>query len=177
MYIRVKTIKGQNYAYLVNSKWDKKRGTSKQKFGKYLGRIYSPEKQYNITLKDITKVQDIEDYIKTTDINQILKDVITVDLLNYNLKRNKDVFSDKDFFIDIVNLKVYNQKLVPCTIKINNGYLCDHTLKRLFNTKPSSTDEIQFGKELARAIIEAGAGIEKDLFVLLFDKIYKKEVI
>jgi len=53
MYIRVKTIKGHEYAYSVTSKWDKKRGTSKQKFGKYLGRIYNPEKQYNITMETI----------------------------------------------------------------------------------------------------------------------------
>lgn len=177
MYIRVKIIKKGEYAYLVNSEWDKKRGTSKQKFSRYLGRIYSPQKQYNLTLKDITKVQDMESYIKSTDLNQILNDIITVDLLNHNLKRNKNTFSDDNFYVDIASLKVYNQKLVPCVVKINNGYLCDYTLKRLFSIKPSNTNEIQFGKELARAVIEAGVGIEKELFVLVFDKIYKKEVI
>ena len=177
MYIRVKTIKKQEYGYLVQSKWNKKQSTSKQKFSQYLGRVYSPQKQYSLTLKDVTKAQDIENYVKITDVNQILNDIITVDLLNHNLKRNRNTFSDKEFYVDISNLKVYNKKLVPCVVKINNGYLCDYTLKRLFNIKPSNTDEVQFGKELARAVIEAGIGIEKELFVLVFDKLYKKEVI
>lgn len=177
MYIRVKTIKKGEYAYLVQSRWNKKQSTSKQKFSQYLGRVYSPQKQYNLTLKDITKAQDIENYIKTTDINQILGDILTVDLLNHDLKRNKNTFSDKEFYVDTSDLKVYNQKLVPCVVKINNGYLCDYTLKRLFNIKPSNTNEVQFGKELARVIIEAGIGIEKDIFVLVFDKLYKREVI
>ena len=177
MYIRVKTIKKQEYGYLVQSKWNKKQATSKQKFSQYLGRIYKPERQYKLTLMSINKIQDLNEYLNSRDYQQILRGLISVDLLNHNLNRNKDVFSDTDYYIDLVNLKVYNKKLNPCVVKINNGYLCDYTLKKLFDIKPTNTNEIQFGKELAHVVIEAGIGIEKDLFVLLFDKIYKKEVI
>jgi len=177
MYIRVKTIKNQEYGYLVQSKWNRKQSTSKQRFSQYLGRIYQPKKQYNLDLMGINKIQDIQDYFDSKDYQRILRDIISVDLLNHDLKRNKNIFSDADYYIDMENLKVYNKKLNSCIIKINNGYLCDYTLRRLFSIKPSNTNEIQFGKELARAVIETGIGIEKDMFVLLFDKIYKKEAI
>jgi hypothetical protein len=36
-YIRTKKIKGKKYAYLVESKWDKEKKTSKQKVLEYLG--------------------------------------------------------------------------------------------------------------------------------------------
>ena len=37
VYIRTKKVKGENYLYLVRSKWDAKKGTSRQEIIKYLG--------------------------------------------------------------------------------------------------------------------------------------------
>ena len=37
VYIRRKKVKGENYLYLVRSKWDAKKGTSRQEIIKYLG--------------------------------------------------------------------------------------------------------------------------------------------
>ena len=37
VYIRTKKVKGENYLYLVQSVWDKKKGTSRQEIIKYLG--------------------------------------------------------------------------------------------------------------------------------------------
>ena len=47
VYIRNKRVKGINYAYLVESTWDKKKQISKQKTVKYLG------KSKKLTLEDI----------------------------------------------------------------------------------------------------------------------------
>lgn len=48
-YIRTKKIKGKKYAYLVESKWDKEKKTSRQKVLEYLGSV---EK---LTIDDIPK--------------------------------------------------------------------------------------------------------------------------
>ncbi len=177
MYIRTKKLKKEDYAYLVNSKWNKTKRTSKQQFSGYLGRIYKPEKQFNIKLNSIKRIDSNESYIANTQLQEILKDVIIIDLLNHNLRQNKYIYEGQDYYVDLVKLKVYNKKFNPCVIKMNNGFLCDYTLKNLFNTLPSSTNEVEFGKKLARAFIEAGIEINQELFVLIFDKIYKKEAI
>ena len=39
VHIRIKKVKGIEYAYLVHSKWDQKTKTSKQETIKYLGKI------------------------------------------------------------------------------------------------------------------------------------------
>ncbi|MBU0929449.1 MAG: hypothetical protein KJ623_00045 [Nanoarchaeota archaeon] len=176
MYIRTKRIKKEDYAYLVSSKWNRVKKTSKQVFSKYLGKVYTPNKQYNLSLKDIKKIEDIDSYIDNTSTKEIIRDIITLDVLNHNLIKNKEIYELEDIYVDLNNLKVYNQDFKPCVIKMNNGYLCDYTLKNLFEIMPSSTDELAFGKKLARAFIESGIGIEKEFFVLIFDKIYKKEV-
>ena len=41
VYIRTKKVKGENYLYLVKSKWDSKKGTSRQEIIKYLGNAQS----------------------------------------------------------------------------------------------------------------------------------------
>ena len=48
-YIRTKIVKGNKYAYLVESQWDKEKKTSKQKVIEYLGSL---EK---LTIDDIPK--------------------------------------------------------------------------------------------------------------------------
>lgn len=47
VYIRSKTVKGENYLYLVKSVWDSKQSTSRQEIVKYLGNAS------NITINDI----------------------------------------------------------------------------------------------------------------------------
>lgn len=47
VYIRSKKVKGIDYAYLVQSRWDHKNNTSKQQIIKYLGRTT------NVTIEDI----------------------------------------------------------------------------------------------------------------------------
>ncbi|MDD5650546.1 MAG: hypothetical protein PHF86_09040 [Candidatus Nanoarchaeia archaeon] len=176
MYIRTKRIKKGEYGYLVSSKWDKRSNTSKQKYSQYLGYIFRPQKQFNLQFKDITKVDDINNYVEKTPVNVILKNLVEVDLLNHNFRKNKDKLEIENCYVDLNNFKIFNEKLKPCVIKLNNGYLCDYTLKNLFNVLPSNTNEFEFGKKLARVLIESGISINNEMFVLLFDKIYKKEV-
>lgn len=176
MYIRTKRIKKGEYAYLVESKWDRRSNSSNQKFSQYLGFVYSPKKQFNLQIHDTTKITNLNQYLESNQTSTIFRDLITTDLLNHNFIRNKDLLESEGYYVNLRDFKVFNSKLKPCVIKLNNGYLCDYTLKNLFNVLPSNTNELEFGKKLARVVIESGIEIDKELFILLFDKIYKKEV-
>lgn len=158
MYIRTKTLKNKKYAYLVKARYYKKRDP-KQVFHSYLGRIYEPNKVNDsfINLNNLIE----------GDINNIFKELIRNEINNYELYEH--------FIIDLNKLKVFNKKERSCVIKINNGYLCDYTLKNLFRSEPSTIDEKRFSREFARVLIEVGIDINKEIFVLLFDKIYKKK--
>jgi hypothetical protein len=77
MYIRLKTIKGHKYAYLVQSTWISDKKTSNQKLVGYLGAV---DKE-----KTKIKLNDILDKIRLTkkkkaEINKML-DKIRLDVL------------------------------------------------------------------------------------------------
>ncbi len=157
MYIRLKTIKNKEYAYLVKSKYYKRK-PPKQMISKYLGRVYTPHKYLNNNINKENAFNNIEEFLKS---------LIELEIKNHNLYEH--------FIIDFDKFKIKNKKGNSCVIRINNGYLCDYTLKNLLKFEPSSLDEKTFSKELARALIESGIQINNDMFVLLFDKVYKKK--
>ena len=61
VYVRAKTVKGDKYLYLVKSKWDSKKNTSRQEIIKYLGKA------------SLVKLNDVpEDYRKDPKILSFL---------------------------------------------------------------------------------------------------------
>ena len=80
MFIRVKKIKNQNYAYLVNSKYTEK--GVRQKIVKYLGKV--------IELKKNEK-KEIKKYSHLTP-KQLIHELILLELKNHGFKKNKDIF-------------------------------------------------------------------------------------
>ncbi len=160
MYIRVKTLKNIKYAYLVRSKYYKNKGP-KQVFSKYLGKLYSKDRIHD------NIIDYSEEEIENKDIKVILKELLENELKNHELS---------SFKVDFDKKKVLDNKGRKCVLKINNGYLCNYTLKNLFEFEPTSANEAIFSKELARVIIESGIDIGKQNFIFLFDKIYKSKV-
>lgn len=55
---------------------------------------------------------------------------------------------------------------------INNGYMCNLTLKNLFGFKAEDDEETD-GYRLARAFVEAGIKVPQEIFVGIFGKLYK----
>lgn len=149
MFIRKKVIKGNEYAYLVENHW--KEGRARQKVSKYLGRVAKPEKKAERTLQEHHKVGNARQYILNNDFRKIMQDLISTELFNHGLG-NFD----------------YNKGGV---LQLNDGFLCGHTVNALLGY----SGEDESGIKLAELITGAGLKIDKEMFVLLFEKIKQKK--
>lgn len=149
-FIRIKEVKGQRYAYLVENKWTE-RG-ARQKVGKYLGRIYAPQKGKKTGLKEYLSVKDLKGYVEDSDFKKIINDLMALELYNHGLNH------------------FYTEKQGNKVIALNQGFLCEHTLKALLNYSPEEDQ----GLRLAELITGAGIDIEKEVFVELFEKLKKE---
>jgi len=159
-FIRLKKRVNNYYAYLVINKWGK--NSSKQKVKSYLGRYYKLKSDINNQNKHLPL------YIK--------KELIFIYLLKNELKsngfkqKNKYVFiNPKGYLIDIKTNDVINKytKKQIC-IGLNEGYLCNYTLKNLskFTIKK---DKKETGKNLIKLLLDLGINPDKDLFLAIFN--------
>jgi len=173
MFIRVKNIKNKKgkvypYAYLVDNKWykrgnkEKGRG-SRQKVKKYLGRVYSFSKENDGGFFEHLKIENIKGYVKK-DKNKIINDMVEWEFFRHNI--------DKDeFFVDFSNKKVLRcDKEV--SLKLNEGLLNSYTLGRLLRFRFTG-EEREDGFKMAKYFVEAGIEVPKEVFVGIFDKVYK----
>lgn len=160
-FIRIKRINGKEYAYLVENKWYKRRSKGKskgcrQKVSKYLGKVYSFDKAQNHDFFNFGKIENVEQYLINNTQDNIIKDLVIWELFRHNV--NIDEFS-----IDFNNKKVTKSKK-GVSIKINEGFLCSYTLRRLFNLKK---DDSYY---LAKCFVDAGIEVPKEIFVGLFSE-------
>lgn len=158
MFVRIKRIKGQKYAYLVQNSWTKE-GT-RQKVAKYLGKVLKPEKRQNKGLKEFLGIENLPEYISRTELKGILKDLVLLELHNHGLP--SELFSHETL--------TFAEGSRGLVLEINQGYLCSHTLNSLLQYK-SEDDE---GFKLADLLLGAGLSIEQDFFVGLFERLKPK---
>ena len=127
VYIRIKKVKNINYAYLVESKWNKEKRTSQQITRQYLGPLAQininkiPEEYRNEST--IIKFLDSHDlnFEKSNELNKSLQDTLFEKLKNYELddliniynKYTKSVYSLLDF---------YEKILIPVLYKIGDQW-------------------------------------------------------
>ncbi len=177
-FIRVKKIgkkdgKKYSYAYLVENKWRKRKVKgSRQKVSKYLGAVISIEKTSNLDFFQILEIKDINEYLAN-----MTKEKIVTDLARYELKargflENGKTLAKEDIIFDVSNLRFADGsgKENPIVIQMNEGFLCQHNLISLINFKKTD-DEYQTGIELAKAFLEAGLSVPKEIFVGYFEKL------
>jgi len=160
-FIRIKKINSNEYAYLVENKWYKNKSKGKdkgprQKVSKYLGRVYTFEKENRPEFYEYKKIEDIEQYIVNTTQESIIKDLIRWELHRHNI-------NSEEFEVNFSNKKVYKGKK-EVSIRINEGFLCSYTLRRLFNLKKEDS------YYLAKSFIDAGIEIPKEVFIGLFSE-------
>ncbi len=185
MFFRIKKIKGKEYAYVVENRWKptaksvelnassrsrehrtlrgmKPRG-SRQKVRGYLGRIYRFNLKNDINLLQFVKAENLQGYLDENDANKIITDLIEWEFFKFGI-------SNEGFFADLAEKKIQkNNKNV--VILINDGFLCNLTLKNLLEFKPEN--EENDGYRLARAFVEAGIKVPQEIFIGLFGKLYK----
>lgn len=172
MYIRVKKRSKNDanpkfYAYLVSSKRRYKKPV--QKTLKYLGKVLDLSShnttQYNIINK--------EEYIQETRYDQIIKDLLKNELIQTGFQNIKSsLFLKDDYMIDLSTFTFQTISKKQFVIKINDGFLCKHTIKSLINLKFENKTQKECIKLFTNKLISTGINIDKELFILLFKKIY-----
>ena len=160
-FIRIKKINGKEYAYLVENRWYKrkfkgKNKGSRQKVSKYLGKVYFFDKQGNQDFLNYKNINDLEHYLKSNNRSRVIKDMVEWQLFLHIIDKN-------DFTIDLNNKKIMKGKK-NVSLKLNEGFLNNYTLSRLFTLK--SNDSYY----LAKCFVEAGIEVPKEIFVGLFTK-------
>ncbi len=164
MYIRVKNVKGNEYAYLVQSEWRKRNNNGKkgprQKVKGYLGKVYRFDVVKDVDFLNFISISDVNEYIKKNSKESIVKDLVEWEMHKHQI--NKD-----DFLIDFKNKKIIkdNRNVV---FRINEGYLCGETVNKLINLR--NKEEEQQGLELAKRFVQAGIKVPNEVFVGYFGK-------
>ncbi len=161
-FVRAKRISGSEYGYLVENSWTE--NGPRQKVGKYLGRLYRPSKAKSEGLANFVGTM-VEQHIKSSDFKKIAADLINLELHNHEVKSN-------DFVVDFENFSVKNNSGKNIVVALNEGFLCEHTLKQLL--------EYDAGKDysgylLADLITAAGIVPEQDVFIELYGKFKAKQ--
>lgn len=160
-FIRIKKINGNDYAYLVENKWYKRGFKSKgkgsrQKVGKYLGRVYFFDKVDDGDFLSFKKIDGFEEYIINNNQDDVIKDLVRWEMFRHNIDAD-------EFNVNFNNKKIIRGKK-EVSLRLNEGFLNSYTLRRLFNLK--SNDSLY----LAKCFVEAGIEIPKEIFVGLFSE-------
>ena len=162
VFIRIKSRLNKSgeveYAYLVSNSWRKRRKTPKQKVSKYLGKIYrfdssGCEFQVNGGLKEC------------------LIGMVSSVLLSCGFKLVSGRYWSGECFVDLAGLKVYNDKGRSCVVMVNDGYICNWSLKQLFKVEVKSVDDARY---LAKVLRLTGIDLGGEDFVDLYNVASKR---
>jgi len=156
MFIRKKKIKGKEYAYLVENRYVK--GKVKQKVKKYLGKVFKFERSSDFP---VTTVFD-----KSRE--EAVKDLLKKELILRGFRVREGVLEKEGVVVDLDKCKVCFKNRNVC-IELNEGFLCEYTLRRLLGLKEGD------GYAVANALLGAGLKLSKDDFVKFFEKYYGGE--
>lgn len=154
MFIRKKKIKGNEYAYLVANKYNKKKGQSRQKSLTYLGRII--------------RFPESKDQINAKSINQS----ITNELAPRGFEQKNKQLIRGGIVVDVQKARVTKLNKPAC-LEINQGFLCAHTLHNLLNFQPPKSTNSDVAKAFASAFVNAGININQDSFISIFNNKFK----
>jgi hypothetical protein len=158
MFVRIKKIKGYPYAYLARNRWTKK-GTRQKT--KYLGRVY-----------ELERVHDADYQIVGGPAKDIIASVVAWTLKGYGFINKGNMMIKEDIAVNLETqaVRLGKQDIV---IKLGADFMCQETLRKLMRFK-SDKDAKGVGTELAKAFVGAGIPVPPDVFVEVFNKIYKE---
>ena len=166
MFFRIKKINGKEYCYIVENEWKSK--GSRQKVKYYLGRVYRFNVKNNSSFFEYFKIENIQKYIDGNDKNKILKDLIEWELFRFGI-------SNQEFSMNLKNITIKKNKK-NIVFLIDDGFMCELTLKNLFNFKFEGDEQID-GYRLARNFVEAGIKVPQEVFIGLFEMLEKNNVV
>ncbi len=170
MFLRIKKIKGKEYGYRVRNKWTG--NGARQKVVGYLGRIYRLERKNETSFGDYlanAHGKSYEEYMKSNDF-----DAIIMELVKWELSKHGGIFRN-DGKIDLGNVEVALKEMSVSSggreivLKMNDGYLCRHTLKNVFSVHLGEEEEP--GLDFAHALVNAGLRVPKEIFIRLYESL------
>ena len=169
MFIRQKLISNRPYAYLVNTKWDKRSKKVRQKVSRYLGRIIFLERVKNTSFSDYYSV-DISKYVADNDLKTILRDLIELEFYRHGfLRRSKYMMLNGSKAVDLENIEeVY---------AMNEGFMNKYTLRSILkyhDLLEEGTTRIPF--KFAALFVNAGIDLDKALFIELYQKLFSENL-
>lgn len=166
MFIRMKNIKGQEYAYLVENSW--KDSKARQRVRQYLGRVYTPEKIKTVLFEEFCKMPK--------DYKGIVSALIGWTLVQHGfvkdpLVQKKWLYDNGRLVCDPEACKITSRKN-NVTLKLNEGYMNEYTLKELLNINIKKQEQRDAATVLAKAFVSAGIPIPENIFIEVFQKVH-----
>ncbi len=127
VYIRIKKVKNIDYAYIVESRWNKEKRTSQQITKQYLGPLSKininkiPEEYRNKS--SIIKFLDSHNlnFEKSMELNESLQDILFEKLKNYELDELINIYNDYTKSVYSI-LDFYEKLLIPVLYKIGDQW-------------------------------------------------------
>ncbi len=173
MYLRTKRRKNKEgkekiYLYLAKTLYRKKGRSPKQKITSYLGPVIAcaNAKKAEPEPKNWAENDSFQETLKKTMSSTLLASGFFCHLSGVFLKEDQN-----RVIVDLNNQTIQNERGLKVCLALNNGFLCDFTVQRLLSQNLSETTEKGLGKHLAKSLIEAGVEVEKELFLILFQKL------
>ncbi|MDO8481064.1 MAG: hypothetical protein Q7S65_04580 [Nanoarchaeota archaeon] len=162
-FIRVKTIKGNRYAYLVENTWKKRKGASRQKVGKYLGKVVALERKGS---------ESFLGAIPETKEGIVLA-LVEHELLMHGFEKRGELLVQEARCFSLPLKRFLNSKGLEANLvaEMNEGFLCKETLASLLRFKAKKDDEHDNAVELAKAFLETGLKVPHPFFVAYFEKV------
>ena len=149
-FLRVKKIKGKEYAYLVENSWTAK--GPRQEVKKYLGRVYKFKGKSNLAIN-----------------SEGSKREFLVKLIESELEGIKRQLGKEKIEFDREKLHFVKGNR-NCVLGLNQGLMCDFTLGRILNFKKTGDIEVDSVK-LAKFFIEAGFDVPQEAFIAYFERL------
>ena len=194
-YIRVKKIRTKKgsvyeYAYLVENRYRKRKKGARQKVLDYLGKVY----QFDVDKRLVFEVPEEVDaaaFVEEFGYRGVVRKLVGFELLRHGFAFSDGAYSQAGIIVTVdeksisfgngnemrsdrsATEKSGNDKIV---LAFNEGFLCKKTYLDLLTFRAESDDEHDVGKAFGHAVLEAGIGIPKNVFVALFQKVSGLEI-
>ncbi|MDA1196737.1 MAG: hypothetical protein O2779_02105 [Nanoarchaeota archaeon] len=178
VYIRIKKIRTKKgsvyeYAYLVANTYRKRKRSARQKVLDYLGKVYHFEVDSRLSF-EVPEEVDASDFVEEFGYKNVVKKLVGFELLRHGFAFSGGTYSRDGIEVTVgkTGIMFGNESgNAPIVLAFNEGFLCKKTYCDLLNFTAQSDDERDVGKAFGHAVLEAGIGIPKNVFVALFGKV------
>jgi len=173
MFVRIKNIQKKRYAYMVKNTWSKRKKVSRQKVVRYLGPIVTLEKTNEKHFHDYHGIEDMQKFLKLFPSRTIFTKLLELELVNHGFEKKGNKMTKDDITVSLSTRNVAKGSL-PIVLELNEGFISNYTLSKLYNFRSKTFNPKKEGLDFANIYLQAGMSMNDEVFVALFNKVYKK---